>query len=130
VGATGAPGIAGPTGPAGTAYVGGGFGGSLPLFGFNMSLYAQTNPTAMVYSGTLSHFTVHFFTPVSTNTVLIVERNGSSTGITCTVPAGTKTCSDEAHTASFAAGETVLIHASYSGILNSGTNPTWSGSYR
>jgi len=131
-GATGAAGATGATGSAGTegtGYVGGGFTGQLPLLGFTMSLYTQTNPTPMYYPGTLSHFTARFAGAVSTSTVLAVERNGSPTGIACTVPAGAKTCSDETHSASFAAGETILIHASYSGVLNSGSSPSWSGAY-
>jgi hypothetical protein len=130
VGATGAAGITGPAGHEGSGYVGGGFTGPLPLLGFTMSLYTQTNPTPMYYPGTLSHFSARFAGAVSTTTVLVVERNGSPTGITCTVPAGGKTCSDETHSASFAAGETILVHASYSGLLNSGSSPSWSGTYQ
>jgi hypothetical protein len=94
-----------------------------------MSLYAQTTPTPMIVAGTLSHFTVNFFAAVSASTVLVVEKNGVATSITCTVPAGGKTCSDATHTVSFAPSETVLVHATYAGVLNSGTNPSWSANY-
>jgi hypothetical protein len=120
----------GPTGPAGTSYVGGGFGGPLPLLGFTMSLYSQTVPTPMIVAGTLSHFTVSFGSAVNTNTVLVLEKNGSPTGITCTVPAGGKSCSDTTHTATFAPSETVLVQASYAFLLNSGQSPSWSGVYQ
>jgi Concanavalin A-like lectin/glucanases superfamily len=127
-GAAGATGSTGATGPTGTGDVGGGIGGTIPPNSFNMSLYAQTTPTPMIESGTLSHFTVHFTANVSKNTVLIVRRNGAGTTITCTVVQNTNTCSDNTHTVAFAASDAILVHATYSGP-NSGTNPSWSAPY-
>jgi len=93
-----------------------------------MSLNQQTTPTPLIQAGTLSHFTVHFTAPVSTNTVLTVQKNGGNTEVTCTVPKGGSTCSDATHTAVFAASDTVLVHASYAG-LNGATNPSWIATY-
>ena len=129
-GATGATGAAGTTGPAGPSILDGGLAGSIlfDLGGFNMSLSAQTTPTPLPVASTLAHFTVHFATSVSTNTVLVVQKNGVNTAITCTVPKGGNSCSDNADTAAFAQGDTVLVHASYAGI-NSATGPAWSATY-
>jgi hypothetical protein len=127
-GAAGATGSTGATGPAGNELVGGGVGGGIGLSGFSMSLFAQTTPTAMAQAGTLSNFTVHFTAAVSTSTVLAVQKNGIATAITCTVSKGANTCSDTTHTVTFAASDTILIHATYAGI-NTATNPSWSASY-
>ena len=128
-GVTGSTGSTGATGPAGTGIVGGGIGGAIGFSGFNMSLYAQTAATPMIVAGTLRNFTVHFTANVSTNTVLVVQKNGASTTITCTVAKNTSTCSDNTHTVAFAASDTILVHASYPGGFNSGTNPSWSATY-
>ena len=93
-----------------------------------MSLSAQTTPTPLPVAGTLAHFTVHFATSVSANTVLVVQKSGVNTAITCTVPKGASACSDTTHTAAFAATDTLLVHASYSG-LNAATGPAWSATY-
>ena len=127
-GAAGATGSAGATGPAGTGYVGGGLGGGIGSGTFTMSLYAQATATPMIVAGTLSHFTVHFTANVSKETVLVVEKNGASTAITCTVAPTNKTCSDNTHTVVFAASDTVLVKATYFGS-NGGTNPSWSATY-
>ena len=127
-GAVGATGGAGPTGPAGSGVVGGGVGGGIGPLGFNMSLYAQTTPTPMIQAGTLRNFTAHFTAPVSVNTVLTVQKNGANTAITCTVAAKASTCSDTTHTVAFAASDTVLVHATYTGS-NTGTNPSWNAMY-
>jgi hypothetical protein len=108
--------------------VGGGIGGEIGSNGFAMSLYAQTTPTPMIQAGTISHFTAHFRANVSTNTVLVLQKNGASTGITCTVAPGGNTCSDNTDSAEFAASDTVLVRASYTGS-NTGTNPSWSANY-
>ncbi len=76
----------------------------------------------------LRNFTVHFTANVTKSTVLVVEKNGASTTITCTVTTGNNTCSDNTHTLAFAASDTILIKASYSGG-NKGTNPSWSATY-
>ena len=128
-GAAGAAGSTGATGPAGAGIVGGGFGGAIWGGGwFNMSLYAQITPTPMIQAGTLRNFTVHFTTNANTNTTLVVEKNGVATGITCTVAKNTNTCSDNTHTAAFAASDTVLVHGTYPGSLRA-TNPSWSATY-
>jgi len=120
----------GATGPASPGILGGSIGGSIlfDLGGFNMSVNQQTTPTPLIQAGALSHFTVHFAAPVSTNTVLTVQKNGTNTEVACTVPKGANTCSDATHTAVFVASDTVLVHASYSG-LNSATNPSWIATY-
>ena len=128
-GPTGATGSTGATGPAGTGIVGGGIGGRLGYGGFNMSLYAQTTPTPMIQAGTLGNFVVHFTANVTKSTVLVVEKNGASTAITCTVAKNTNTCSDNTDTVAFAASDTILVHASYFGGFNNGTNPSWSATY-
>lgn len=136
-GKTGATGPAGPegkagqtgaTGPAGSGVVGGGIGGGIGASSFNMSLYAQATATPMIQAGTLRNFTVHFTANVSANTVLTVQKNGASTAITCTVLKSTNTCTDATHSVAFAASDTILVHATYSGA-NSGTNPSWSATY-
>lgn len=109
--------------------MGGGFGGSIwTNYSFQMSLYAQTSPTPMIQAGTLRNFTVHFTTNANTNTTLTVQKNGANTAITCTVAKNTNTCSDNTHTVTFAASDTVLVNATYSGSLRA-TNPSWSATY-
>ena len=127
-GAAGATGGIGATGPAGTGIIGGGVGGTIGASSFNMSLYAQTSPTPMIQSGTLSYFTVHFTANVSTSTVVVVQKNGAATSVSCTVAKSYNTCSDNTHTVAFNASDTILVHATYSG-LNNGTNPSWSATY-
>jgi hypothetical protein len=129
-GRAGATGGTGATGATATGIIDGGISGSilLDLGGFNMSLSAQTTPTPLPLAGTLAHFTVRFATSVSANTVLVVQKNGVNTAVTCTVPKGGSSCSDNADTATFAQGDAVLVHASYSG-LNSATSPAWSATY-
>jgi lysophospholipase L1-like esterase len=134
-GTTGATGAAGPTGSTGATgasgsnIVGGGFGGIIwtPNW-FTMSLYAQVIPTPMIQAGTMEHFAVHFTANVNTNTTLVVEKNGVPTSITCTVPKNSNSCSDNTHTAAFAASDLVLVKATYSGSLRA-TNPSWSAIY-
>ena len=130
-GATGPTGVAGgtgATGPAGSGIVGGGIGGAIGIGSFNMSLYAQASATPMIQAGTLRDFTVHFTADVSTNTVLVVDKNGAATTITCTVLKSANTCSDATHTVAFAASDTILVHATYTG-MNTATNPSWSATY-
>jgi hypothetical protein len=93
-----------------------------------MSLYARATATPMIQAGNLSHFTAHFTANVSKSTVLVVEKNGANTAITCTVASGANTCSDNTHTIAFAASDTILVHATYSGP-NTGTNPSWIATY-
>ncbi len=129
-GASGATGAAGSPGTPATGIVGGGLGGSIlfDLGGFNTSLFAQTTPAPLPVAGTLAHFTVHFATSVSTNTVLVVQKNGANTAITCTVPRGGNSCADSTDAVVFAATDTLLVHASYLG-LNTATGPVWSATY-
>ena len=94
-----------------------------------MSLYAQQSPTPMIQAGTLRNFTVHFTSSVSKTTTMVVEKNGASTAITCTVAKSSNTCSDNTHTVAFAASDTILVRGSWSGGYNSGTNPSWSATY-
>jgi hypothetical protein len=119
---------AGLAAPSASSVVGGGIGGAVAANGFTMSLYAQTTATPMIQAGALSNFAAHFRADVSTNTVLTVQKNGADTSVGCTVPAGTNGCADTTHTADFAASDTILVRATYSGS-NSGTNPSWSASY-
>jgi len=58
----------------------------------------------------------------------MVQKNGASTAIACTIPNGGNTCSDNTHAVAFAASDTILVRASYFGF-NSGTNPSWSATY-
>ena len=60
--------------------------------------------------------------------MLVVERDGAATTITCTVAEKTNSCSDNTDMVAFAASDTILVHASYSGA-NSATNPSWSATY-
>jgi len=109
--------------------VGGGFGGSIwTNYGFQMSLYSQVIPTPMIQAGTLSELHRSLHDQRQHDTTLTVEKNGVSTSITCTVARNTNTCSDNTHTVAFAASDTVLVRANYSGSLRA-TNPSWSATY-
>ena len=54
----------------------------------NTSLNQQTSPTPMIQAGTLSHFAAHSTAPASTNTVPTVQKNGTTTEVTCSVRKG------------------------------------------
>jgi len=127
-GPTGATGATGATGPAGTSNVGGGLAGAIANSSFNMSLYNATTVQPMIQAGTLSSFTVHFTANVTKDTTLTVQKNGVATTVTCLVASGSNTCSDSTHTVAFAASDTILVAATYSGA-NSGTNPSWNATY-
>jgi hypothetical protein len=127
-GVTGATGSTGATGVAGAGIVGGGIAGSIGAKGFYMSLYAQATATPMIQAGTLSHFTVHFSASVTKSTVVVVEKNGAATSIACTVAEKASYCTDNTDTVVFAASDTILVRATYSGA-NGGTNPSWSATF-
>jgi hypothetical protein len=94
-----------------------------------MATYNSTAAaTSMFVAGTLSNFTVHLSVAVTKARTFVVSKNGTNTAITCTIAAAATTCTDSTHTAAFAASDTILVTASYSGS-NNATNPTWSGTY-
>ena len=95
-----------------------------------MSLYAQTerNPDDSGGHSPQLHGSLHRQCQQDDD-VGHVEKNGASTAITCTVAKSSNTCSDNTHTVAFAASDTILVHGSWSGGYNSGTNPSWSATY-
>ena len=122
-GLTGETGPQGPTGPAGGAQVLGGGAFSIKranntYFSIGASLDATTSePAARVIlpvSGTISqlHVQLRANQAVSgADYTFTVLRDGSATGITCTVGVASSSCSDTGHSEAFVAGDGISIVA-------------------
>jgi hypothetical protein len=67
--------------------------------------------TTLAAGGKLANFTATLGSSAGATgpVVFTVFKNGSSTSVTCSVAAGSSTCSDASDTVSFAAGDTFAV---------------------
>jgi hypothetical protein len=95
--------------------------GAPSLFTYNDT---QTNIQIPLSAGTVSKLQVKTTTaPGSGNSWFVtVNKNGASSGITCTINGAATTCSDLVHTSTFVAGDLFSI------VVDPDSNPTATGS--
>jgi hypothetical protein len=60
-------------------------------------------------SGTVSDFYVNISTPLATDLNMYVLKNNGTTTVTCTITAGSTSCSDTTHSWGFAAGDVITV---------------------
>ena len=124
VGATGANGSTGAAGTNATGLLTGGTTTSIlatRYVGFGYGLLGTTDAAVSAYlpaAGTAGTFYAAVTTaPGSgTNWILTLMKNGAATTITCTIAAATLQCSDLTHSVSFAAGDTISVRVTSTGL--------------
>jgi hypothetical protein len=82
-------------------------------------------------AGTLQNFYVFIQAAPAANRswTFTVRNTGADTAVTCTITAGTQSCSDLTHTAAFAAGDLIAVHVTASTPAPAGTPGQWTAVY-
>jgi hypothetical protein len=143
-GATGSVGATGPTGKTGgpgqtVLVLGGGSvvpvnpGSTLyePLFHGNVDAIETNVAQPLPVGGELSAFSVRLATPLAAGsqmTFTVRKAGMSDTAVTCTVTAASSTCADSTNTATFSAGDQLVIKSSGTGAQSVRMN--WTAKYK
>ena len=97
-----------------TTFFGIWFSSSLMAGGDTASTTESTRQEAVLFGGTVSKFRVRLSASAGgsgTSYTFNVRKNGTNTGVTCTITATANTCSDTTNTASFVTGDLFSIAA-------------------